>query len=190
MKKFSSYSKKKKVGCSCCILLMVMVVGTFIAVPIFISLLEVEIIRDVTTINSDGTAGKAFVAYRPGLSDFQEDITNGFIQGLEENGWYINVTTLSSQTPTNLCSYDLLVFGSPTYGGLPHDSVGEYFKRTQNFNGKDVVLIVSAGGTDTALLAMQEMVESKNGVVIESLILYIQNVGAREVCYQSAKSLN
>jgi flavorubredoxin len=74
-----------------------------------------EIIRDFETLNPDGLEGEALVVFRPGISLFQEDMTNAFVEGLVEKDWIVNITTSSSQTPINIHDYDLLVLGTPTY---------------------------------------------------------------------------
>ncbi len=74
MKKFSSYSKTKKVGCSCTLCcVFFMIVSIFIAVFVFSSLIQTDIVSDIEVINQTGVKGRAFVAYRPGLSDFQKE---------------------------------------------------------------------------------------------------------------------
>lgn len=97
-----------------------------------------EIITDNETINPSGTEGKAFVVYSPELSNFQKDVTYAFIDGLESITWSIDVTTASSQTPTELSTYDLLVLGSVTYGNESHDSMNNYLQCLGDLDGKKV----------------------------------------------------
>ncbi len=174
--KFNSYSRRKKVGVSCCsfccILMITGIVIAMIAVPYMLNTVNSEIINDIETINPGGIKGKAFVVYRPGVSSFQRDVTYAFIEGLEESGWSIQVTTASSQTPTSLSQYDILVLGTPTYGGKPHQSVLDYLNRIGNLKHKKVVLIVTAGGSNAVPEIMKNAVEQVNGVVIESLLYY------------------
>ena len=97
-----------------------------------------EIITDNETINPSGTEGKTFVVYSPELSNFQKDVTYAFIDGLESITWSIDVTTASSQTPTELSTYDLLVLGSVTYGNVSHDSMNNYLQCLGDLDGKKV----------------------------------------------------
>lgn len=189
MKKFSTYSKKKKTGCFCCIFFIGFIVIGFGSVALMMPHLSADLISDIEVINENGATGDAFVAYRPGVSTFQQDMTDAFIEGLVENDWKVKVTTISSQTPTDLSSYDLLVFGSPTYGGKPHDSVEEFFNRVNDLGQTNVAIVVTSGTTDTALTVMENLIEGVNGKVVLSLSLHLIDFTARDKSYQSGKEL-
>ncbi len=72
-----------------------------------------EIVSAVETLNPEGSIGTALVVYHPGKSDFQRRVFTGFTEGLVSNGWRVEVTTPSAQTPTDLSGYDLLILGGP-----------------------------------------------------------------------------
>ncbi len=113
-----------------------------------------------------------------------------FIGGLEENDWRIEVTTISSQTPIDVSSYDLLVFGSPTYGGKPQDSVFEYLSNLGDLNQTNVVLIVTSAGSKEALPIMEDLVVNANGNVAEALVFHTIDGTAIESSYQEGLSFN
>ena len=73
---------------------------------------------DLEVKNANGTES-ALMIYHPGLSSFMEDTVYAFAEGLVENGWRVEITTASSQAPTDLSSYSLLVLGSPVYADSP-----------------------------------------------------------------------
>jgi flavodoxin len=186
--KLGNLSKSKKVGIFCCIFMISLISTTMIIV----SMAQREIITDVETINPNGTEGKAFVVYRPGLSNFQKDVTYAFINGLEEINWSIDVTTPSSQTPTDLVSYDLLVLGSVTYGNTSHDSMNDYLQRLGDLSGKKVVLIVTSGQATGGLVMLQNIVENNNGEVVESLLFHNMDVNQQdpiERSYETGKNI-
>ena len=154
---------------------------------------RMEIVSGIETINPEGTRGRVFVVYRPGISSFQKDMTYAFIEGLTSNGWIVDVTTSSSQTPTNLNKYDLLVLGSPTYGSRPHQSILTYLERVGNLNKKKTIIIVTAvASADNTIAVTKDAVKSANGVVIKSLainaIANIESV-SRDICFQAGKSI-
>lgn len=180
-----------KVGVSLCVILIVTIVTMgMIAVYWWMPYIKTEIVLDIESINPNGARGSVFVAYRPGISSYQKDMTDAFIEGLVENDWSVDVTTTSTQTPTDVSKYDLLVFGSPTYGGLPHNSTLEYIKSLGDLNKKEVVLISTSGGSDTALTILEDAVTQVNGVVIKALSLHVVDQGARETSYQAGKSIS
>jgi flavorubredoxin len=187
--KFSSYSKKKKFG----IIFGIIIISMIISTAITLSLIQTEIVSDVETINPNGNTGKAFVAYRPGISFFQRDVTYAFIEGLKDNDWSIDVTTTSSQTPTDISNYDLVVFGSPTYGGKPHQSVTDYIEQLGNLGNKHVALVVTAGFSSNALTFLENLINNASGVVVKSLVLNLTgNIGGDtwQIRYQAGKSIN
>lgn len=180
--KLSSLSKPKLIGLLCCIFL--------ISGVVMMVLLQIDIPRDVKNINSDGDEGKALVVFRPGLSFFQEDMINGFVEGLEDNDWSVDVTTASSKTPTDVDDYDLLVLGSPTYAWRPHGSILDYLEEVGDLDGMDVAIIVTSGGSDDAQIILEDTVEDLDGDIVESLSLYqSESIAARETCYKAGKSL-
>lgn len=184
-----SYSLKKKI----CLIFIIIIVALISSGVFMSSYTRLEIVSGIEIINPEGTRGRVFVVYRPGISSFQKDMTYAFIEGLTSNGWIIDVTTASSQTPTDLKKYDLLVLGSPTYGGQPHQSILNYTERVGNLKGKKTVILITAGANgDGALAITKSSVKDANGVVIKSLILYIlaDNGGnARDISFYAGKSI-
>lgn len=170
--KISSLSRPKKAGFFCCSFCCIFMIAIIVSGMIIASLAQREIVSDIDTINPSGTTGRAFVVYRPGLSSFQKDVTYAFVEGLEENDWIVDITTASAQTPTDLSSHDLLVLGTVTYGGQPHQSVVDYIERLGDLKGKKVVIIVTAAQGDEVPSILREKVEKANGKVIETLIFF------------------
>jgi hypothetical protein len=127
-----------------------------------------ERVTPLTTLNPDGVAGTALLVYHPGLSDFPDRIVTAFADGLVQSGWTVDRTTASGKAPAEFAAYDLVVLGSPIYGG-PAKPLSDYIARA-DFGGKPVVLLLTgAGDPDVTLLTTVEMVEAHNGVVIAPL---------------------
>ena len=132
-----------------------------------------EVVSEVKTLNSDGKAGTALVVYHPGRSDFQRRVFAGFVAGLTGNGWRVEMTTPSLQTPTDLASYDLLVLGGATYGFKPNQPIQTYVRRLGDLKGKPTVTMITALGMgERSSRIMEQLVRQTNGHMVKALVLY------------------
>ena len=130
-------------------------------------------------MNADGSES-ALIIYHPGLSSFMKDAVYAFADGLVENGWSVEITTASSQAPTDLSNYSLLVLGSPVYAGSPSPAIKRHVERIGDLQGIDTVLLVTSAGSDGGTEAsMQQTVEEHNGTIETGLSLFTsaQNEG-------------
>lgn len=131
-----------------------------------------DYVSEIDVINADGSE-IALIIYHPGLSSFMNDVAYAFADGLVENGWRVEITTASSQAPTDLSEYSLLALGSPVYGGTPSTPIKRHLERIDDLQGIDTVLLVTSGGSDGgAEASMQQTVEEHNGIVKEVLSLF------------------
>ena len=127
--------------------------------------------------NAEGTES-ALIIYHPGLSSFMEDTAYAFADGLVENGWRVEITTASSQAPTDLSGYSLLVLGSPVYADSPSATIQRHVERISDLNGIDTVLLVTSEGSDGgAEAAMQQTVEESGGTVVDVVSLFTSAEG-------------
>jgi len=127
-----------------------------------------ERVTPLTTLNPDGATGAALLVYHPGLSDFPDRVVSAFADGLVQSGWKVDRTTASREAPADYAAYDLVVLGSPIYGG-PAKPLADYIARA-DFGGKPVVLLLTgAGDPDVTLRTTVEMVKAHNGAVIAPL---------------------
>lgn len=127
---------------------------------------------DVETLNAEGEAGSALVVYHSGLTDFQRQVSYGFAEGLAFNGWRVDLTTASTQAPTVLSSYDLLVVGGPTYYWMPARTIRRYVKRL-DLGGRRVVTIITGMGAGRASSdKMQRDVREAHGDLLRALLFY------------------
>jgi flavorubredoxin len=101
-------------------------------------------------------------------------VTNAFVNGLISNDWRVEITTASSQTPTDLSSYDLLVLGSPIYADTPLRPIMDYVSNVDDLEGMDTVILLT-GGAGTGAEApniLGNHVQEANGIVVKTLMLY------------------
>jgi hypothetical protein len=90
------------------------------------------------------------------------------------NGWRVEVTTVSPQTPADLLAYDLLVLSWPIYDFGPGPTITNYVKRVGNLQGLATVIVTIGGGLDplNAQAAMLTMVQDANGTIKEALTIF------------------
>lgn len=126
-----------------------------------------EKVTPLTRLNPGGNAGHALLVFHPGLSDFPARVTSAFAEGLTQSGWSVDSTTASSEAPVTVADYDLIILGSPIYGGVMAKPASDYIARVADFAGKPVAIILAAAGeTDAGLQAAEASVRALNGNVV------------------------
>lgn len=132
--------------------------------------LNADTVTPVAEANPAGTAGTALIVYQPGLSDFQAKVTTAFKEGLVEAGWHVFSTTASEKAPSDLAPYDVIVLGSPVYGGAPGKPLSRYIERVADFGGKPVVILMTAAGDAVPAIAVtSEAVAKSKGRPVRSV---------------------
>ena len=122
-----------------------------------------DYVSEIEVMNAGGSE-TALIIYHPGLSSFMKDVTYAFADGLVENGWRVEITTASSQAPTDLSDYSLLALGSPVYAGNPSPTIKRHLERLGDLQQIETVILITSGGNSTADETMQQNVEEHNGV--------------------------
>jgi len=134
-----------------------------------------ETITPLRTLNPQSSGPRALVVYSPGLSDFHQKTAEAFAAGLAASDWSVDTVTASSQAPTDLTGYTLLVIGGPIYGGQPSKPIQDYTARLGDLKGIRVyTLLTSAGENPQAEEAMSSWVMAHGGVEAGSLMLHTQ----------------
>jgi len=127
---------------------------------------------EIQVMNPEGTQ-TALIVYHPGFSSFMKDSAEALADGLVESDWRVEITTASSQAPTDLSGYSLLVLGSPVYGGNPSETIKRHLERIGDLEGIPIVLLVTSAGSDGGAEAtMQQTVEDHNGMILQVISLY------------------
>jgi hypothetical protein len=71
-----------------------------------------DVVSGIEVINPNGNK-TALVVYQAGLTAFPKDTSYAFANGLAASWWRVEITTASSQAPSDLSNYSLLVLGFP-----------------------------------------------------------------------------
>lgn len=124
-----------------------------------------DVVSPIYVINADGIK-VALVVYQPGLTSSPKDNAYAFADGLASSGWRVEITTASSQTPSDLSNYSLLVLAFPIYAGGPGAAAVRYVDRLGNLYGMQTVIIDVPANENT----MKQKVQAENGIVIETLV--------------------
>lgn len=132
-----------------------------------------ETVSPIEVKNSAGTKN-ALVIYHPGLTGFSHDIAYTFADRLASNGWRVELTTVSSQAPTNITQYEVLVFVWPIYDLSPGPTITNYIQRIGDLQGKDTVIVTVGGGINplNAQDTMKQIILDKNGVIKEAVTIF------------------
>ncbi len=136
---------------------------------------QTEVVSVVTRLGSDGHAGRALIVHHQGRGPkrFQAHVQRAFAEGLQWQGWQVDITTASHTTPTDLSRYDLLVLGAQSYNWCPARPVVDYLNRLGDLKGKPVVIVVSGGGmTERAIRVLRERVVKKHGAVVDAIEIW------------------
>jgi hypothetical protein len=132
--------------------------------------LDRDTVTPLTVAYPDGAAGKALIVYQPGLSSFPQRVTAAFAEGLAASGWQVSTTTASNEATDAVTSYDLIILGSPVYGGAPGKPLTRYIERVGDFRGKPVVILLTAAGdAEPAIKLTEQMVSRAHGRPVRSL---------------------
>ena len=130
-----------------------------------------DVVSGVSVVNPSGNK-TALVVYQEGLTAYPKDTSSAFADGLAANGWRVEMTTASSQAPSNLSKYDLLVLGFPTYNSAPGQTIVRYVDRVGNLHGTNTAIIALGSYTpEKSAEVMTQQVQAANGTVVKSLAL-------------------
>lgn len=152
------------------ILAFIVIVGSVLGFILF--KINSDYTSEIQVINPDGNQS-ALIIYHPGLSSFMKDSADALADGLVENDWRVEITTASSQAPTDLSEYSLFVLGSPVYGDNPSETIKRHLERIGDLEEIPTVLLVTSAGSDGGAEAtMQLNVEEHNGMILQVVSLY------------------
>jgi flavorubredoxin len=134
--------------------------------------INTDYVSGIDVLNAGGSE-TALVIYHPGISSFMKDVVYAFADGLVENGWRVEITTASSQAPTDMSNYSLLVLGSPIYAGSPSPTIKRHINRIGDLQEIDTVIIFTSGGVvENSVMPLKQAVEEHNGTFETFLSLF------------------
>jgi flavorubredoxin len=130
-----------------------------------------EVVSEIDVKNADGSK-TALIVYQPSFSSFPKEVFYSFGDGLASSGWRVEITTASSEAPSDLSKYSLLALAYPVYGGTVGTAIVKYVDRISDFNGINTVIIACAGGdSGESIIPLKQQVEAANGTFYDSLAL-------------------
>jgi hypothetical protein len=149
------------------VIVVLAIAGTYVS-----SAVNKDVVSGTEVINPSGSK-TALVVYQTGLTSFPRDTSYAFANGLAERGWRVELTTASSQAPSDLSNYSLLVLGFPVYGGSPGKVIVGYVDRVGDLHGLNTVIIALYGNLNVgkSVDTMTQHVHAANGTVQKSLAL-------------------
>ena len=153
-----------------------------------------DVVTQLVIRNPEG-AKTALVLYHPGLTSFSKDVAYAFADGLVENDWRVEIATPSLEAPTNVSKYSLLVVVSNTYAFTPDAPTTRHLERIGSLNGiQSVLLTLGAGSAEESKQSLENMIQDRNGTIIESLLLYSlapneEDKSATEIAKETARQI-
>lgn len=125
----------------------------------------------ILVVNQGGQA-TALVVYHPGLSSFQQEMTDAFLDGLVDAGWRVEVTTVGDHAPLNVAPYRLVVFGAPVYWSSPARPLRHYIAAVKGLHEMPTAIVLTGtGSVDGAKAEAERLVRAAGGDVVASLAL-------------------
>lgn len=150
---------------------VIAVVATVGPIGLYVnSAVNKPVVSGIDVVNPVGNK-TALVVYQAGLTAFERDTSYAFASGLAGNGWRVEITTASSQAPSNLSKHSLLVLVFPIYGASPGTVIVRYLDNVENLHGTNAVIIALGGfnSPGTSIETMKQKVQVANGTVLTSL---------------------
>ena len=148
-----------------------------------------EVVSEIDVVNADGDT-TALIVYQPGFSSFPRDAVYAFADGLASSGWRVEITTASSEAPSDFSKYRLLTLAYPVYGGTVGTAIVRYVDRISDFEGVNTVIIACGGGdSGESIIPLKQQVEAANGTFYDSLALSNSNSTALESARQAGSSI-
>ena len=149
-----------------------------------------EVISEIEVMNEDGDE-TALIVYQPGFSSFSSDVSHAFAEGLASSGWRVEITTASSEAPSDPSGYSLLTLAYPVYGGTVGTAIVNYVNRISDFGGIDTVIIATQGGDEPSLTidTLKQQLQAANGEFLEGLTFSTADTSALESAQQAGSNI-
>jgi hypothetical protein len=173
MKVAKKFWPKKKLKKALFVSLLVLIAVGIPIIAFFEYSVYNETVAPIVVRNDAGTKN-ALVVYHPGLTEFSHDIAYTFADRLASNGWRLEITTASSQAPTDITQYDLLILAWPIYDFNPGPTITNYVHRIGDLQGKDTIVVTIGGGINpfNAQDTMKQIVQDANGLIRETVVIF------------------
>lgn len=135
----------------------------------FTGRVNTAVVKQLETIGGEGRTGRALIVYHSSHGGFQPLIQHAFAEGLQLQGWQVDMTTASKAAPADLSRYGLVILGVPSYNWKPARPILDYLNRVGDLGGKPVALIVSGGGmTERCMRVLRQRIAKAHGRVVQA----------------------
>lgn len=142
----------------------------------------------ILVVNQGGRA-TALVVYHPGLSAFQQEMTDAFLDGLVDAGWRVEVTTVGDRAPRYVAPYSLVVFGGPVYWSSPARPIRRYIAGVKGLHKMPTAIVLTGlGSVKGAKAEAEHLVRAAGGEVVASLALTIMRPNDEEAMRAGEKN--
>jgi hypothetical protein len=86
----------------------------------------------------------------------------------------VNITTASSQAPSDLFRYSMLVLSWPICDFGPGPTIANYVKRLNDLHGIETIIVTTGGGIDPFNVqdAMCTIIQDVNGSIKEAVTIF------------------
>lgn len=99
--------------------------------------------------SSTQTGKKAMVVYQPALTDATAKAAKQIAKGLNDSGFEVTINNPGSYLSSDLTQYQVVVFGSPVYGGKLSPVLLDYMK-TVKIQPDQKVVIFDTGASNNS----------------------------------------
>lgn len=145
-----------------------MIIGIMVVILIILTLIagliRISRIKSSKTIEPEGNIlGKALIVYDPGLTGGTKTAGFNIADELKSKGYEVKLVGVKSQESLELAGYDILIIGSPTYGGKPTDPVESYLndlKPTENIIAG--VYTLAGGSAENSKVIITQILKEKS----------------------------
>ncbi len=153
------------------IIFLIIIITTFLWLGICALLLRKEHITEVSTFGDTNTKGEIFVAYRPGLTNYQKETNDLIVEELVNKNWTVKTTTISSGTPINLTEFEYIIIIAPIYAGKVHPNVKTYLNSLDLKQTQVLGIAISGGKDPKSMQNLRGHIQTANGKLIGELHL-------------------
>jgi menaquinone-dependent protoporphyrinogen IX oxidase len=120
-----------------------------------------------------GNVGRALLVYHSAGGGLMRAMQEAFADGMQAQGWQVDLSTASLRSPVDLSGYQLLVLGTPCYNRGLSRPIAAYMNRVGDLAGVPVVIVVSGFNyTERATKTLRDRVHEAQGKVVDEIELW------------------
>jgi len=148
----------------------------FVAWLLFVTVGTASVNREVESAIvtlGPGSGHRALIVYHSAHGGLMRAMQEAFANGLQAEGWQVDLSTASRLSPVEMSSYQLLVLGSPCYNRGLARPISAYLARLGDLQGMPVVNVVTGFNyTERAAQLLRTRVQHAHGRVLDEIELW------------------